>query len=272
MTRTDSTDAGSRGEAASTRRLAEQQLRLYEGVRRVVQAFSRTASSAFNLPAGLTVCCHEAPAALQVGAVSAWVHDRRSHDLVLTASSRTDGRGRGHAPAGRLRRDAVRRAAGRTPGRPWPATGPTRWRFRCAAAGERSACWCSKTSNLAARPTPTSWPASRNSAASCRRRSRTCCSSTTCSARGANSRRRSIRSRTSSRSATRTCDSSTPTGRSPRGCPPRARPHGRSPAGRSPGPRCGALARVVGHVRTAARGRERDRANWTIRSWAAASR
>jgi two-component system, NtrC family, sensor kinase len=91
MTQTDSTDDGCRGEAASARRLAEQQLRLYEGVRRVVQAFSRTASSAFNLPAGLTVCCHEAPGALQVGAVSAWVHDRRSHELVLTASSRTAG-------------------------------------------------------------------------------------------------------------------------------------------------------------------------------------
>ncbi len=70
---------------------AERQPRLYGGVLHVIRAFSRTASSAFNLPAGLTICCHEAPAALQVGGASAWVHDRRSHELVLAATSGTAG-------------------------------------------------------------------------------------------------------------------------------------------------------------------------------------
>jgi two-component system, NtrC family, sensor kinase len=63
--------------------------RTHDGARHLIQAFSRTASSAFNLPAGLTVFCHESPAALRVGGASAWVHDRRSHELVLTASSGT---------------------------------------------------------------------------------------------------------------------------------------------------------------------------------------
>jgi C4-dicarboxylate-specific signal transduction histidine kinase len=91
MTGTDSSDTNDEPAVASPGLTAEWQLRLYEGVRRVVQSFSRTASSAFNLPAGLTVCCHEVPAALPVGGASAWVHDRRSHELVLAASSRTAG-------------------------------------------------------------------------------------------------------------------------------------------------------------------------------------
>jgi signal transduction histidine kinase len=87
MTRTDSSDHDCSVAASSTDRAAVGRLRLYEGVRHVVQAFSRTASSAFNLPAGLTVCCREAPTALGVERVTAWVHDRRSHELVLTATS-----------------------------------------------------------------------------------------------------------------------------------------------------------------------------------------
>ena len=91
MTGTDSFDSLSSRTMPPEGELAERQLRLYEGVRHVAQAFSRTASSAFNLPAGLTVCCHEAPSALGVGGASAWVHDRRSHELVLAASSGTAG-------------------------------------------------------------------------------------------------------------------------------------------------------------------------------------
>jgi len=71
--------------------VAGSRLRLHEGIRQVVQAFTRTASSAFNLPAGLTVACRQAPGALGVGTATAWVHDRRSHELVLTATS--DARG-----------------------------------------------------------------------------------------------------------------------------------------------------------------------------------
>jgi two-component system, NtrC family, sensor kinase len=87
MTETDSFIARVAPGTAWPGHAAERQLRLYDGVRRVTQAFSRTASSAFNLPAGLTVCCLEAPAALRVGRATAWVHDRRSHELVLAASS-----------------------------------------------------------------------------------------------------------------------------------------------------------------------------------------
>jgi signal transduction histidine kinase len=74
---------------------AARRIRLNEGVRNLLQVFTRTASSALNLPAGLTVLCHAAPAALPVGGASAWIHDRRSHELVLTASTGTGGAAEG---------------------------------------------------------------------------------------------------------------------------------------------------------------------------------
>lgn len=70
---------------------AARRIRLNEGVRNLIQVFTRTASSALNLPAGLTVLCHAAPGALPVGGASAWMHDRRSHELVLTASTPNGG-------------------------------------------------------------------------------------------------------------------------------------------------------------------------------------
>ncbi len=91
MTTTDSAALGLPAPSASSGSAAQRQLRLCEGVRHLVQAFSRTASSAFNLPVALTVCCHETPAALNVGGASAWVHDRRTHELVLAATGGTVG-------------------------------------------------------------------------------------------------------------------------------------------------------------------------------------
>jgi signal transduction histidine kinase len=95
MTGTDSSDLPTHQPSERSGPAAERRLRLYEGVHRLVRSFSLTASSAFNLPAGLTVCCHEAPAAIGVGGASAWVHDRRSHELVLAASSGTAGMAEG---------------------------------------------------------------------------------------------------------------------------------------------------------------------------------
>jgi signal transduction histidine kinase len=96
--------------------LAERRLLLKDGVLHLLQAFSRTASSAFNLHAGLTVLCHESPAAIGVGGASVWIHDRRSHELVLAASTGTFGTAEGsrlrvdapHLPAVALREDRAR--------------------------------------------------------------------------------------------------------------------------------------------------------------------
>jgi two-component system, NtrC family, sensor kinase len=96
MTRSDSSDQfGDHGSGVDALDEAERRLRLYEGVRRIVSAFSRTASSAFNLPAGLTVCCHEAAGALAVAAATVWIHDRRSHEMVLAATSAEGGAAEG---------------------------------------------------------------------------------------------------------------------------------------------------------------------------------
>lgn len=82
----------------------------------LLQSFTRTASSAFNLPAGLAVLCHELPAALEVGGASAWLHDRRSHEVVVAASGGTaaavEGErldvGAARRPSEALREDRVR--------------------------------------------------------------------------------------------------------------------------------------------------------------------
>jgi len=50
-------------------------------------AFSRTASSALNLPAGLAVLCHATAGLFGASRVGAWLHDRRARELVLSASS-----------------------------------------------------------------------------------------------------------------------------------------------------------------------------------------
>jgi signal transduction histidine kinase len=85
MTPNDSSD-GSPSPAAVDADVAERELRLGNGVRRLLQVFSGGASSALNLPAGLAALCREAPAALGAGGASAWLHDRQSHELVLAAS------------------------------------------------------------------------------------------------------------------------------------------------------------------------------------------
>jgi two-component system, NtrC family, sensor kinase len=99
------------GRTSSARRL-----QLQEGLRRLLHAFSRTASSALNLPAALAVLCHEATGVFGARRASAWLHDRRSHELVLAASSgitpateglrlRTDS---AQAPAAALRDEGAR--------------------------------------------------------------------------------------------------------------------------------------------------------------------
>jgi C4-dicarboxylate-specific signal transduction histidine kinase len=99
----------------------ERRLQIKDAVGHLLRLFSRTASSAFNLPAGLLVLCHEAPAALGTGGASAWIHDRRSHELVLVASTGTAG----EAEGARLGADAPR----------LPALALRDVRARCAAAG-----------------------------------------------------------------------------------------------------------------------------------------
>ncbi len=116
MTPSDSSVVRSAG-ATGWRRTARR-LRLKDGVGYLLEAFSRTASSAFNLPAGLTVLCHESRAALGVGGASAWIHDRRSHELVLFASTGTAGSVEGtrlpvdapHLPSAALRGDRAKNA------------------------------------------------------------------------------------------------------------------------------------------------------------------
>jgi two-component system, NtrC family, sensor kinase len=58
-----------------------------QDVRELLLAFSRTASSALNLPAGLAVLCHSAAERFGAARVAAWLHDRRARELVLAASS-----------------------------------------------------------------------------------------------------------------------------------------------------------------------------------------
>ena len=66
-----------------------------QDLREVLQAFSRTASSAFNLPAGLAVLCRSTADTFGASRVSAWLHDRRSRELVLSASSDPSGAAEG---------------------------------------------------------------------------------------------------------------------------------------------------------------------------------
>lgn len=110
-------------------------------LRHLIQVFSSTASSAFNLPAGLTVLCHEATAVLAIGGASAWVHDRRSHELVLVATTGTAGEVEGTRigaegptlPSIALRDDRSRPTA-------WPDSGSaTRCRVSIPLRGRRRA-------------------------------------------------------------------------------------------------------------------------------------
>jgi C4-dicarboxylate-specific signal transduction histidine kinase len=86
MTASDSTVTGASSPSPEHRRTTER-LRLQDGARQLLQAFSRTASSALNLPAGLAVLCHDAVPTFGVARASAWLHDRHAQELVLAASS-----------------------------------------------------------------------------------------------------------------------------------------------------------------------------------------
>jgi len=95
---------------------AHRRLRLQEGTRRLLHGFSRAASSALNLPAGLAVWCHEATDVFGAGRASAWLHDRRSQELVLVATSGTTDVAEGtrlrtdspQLPAAAMRHDGAR--------------------------------------------------------------------------------------------------------------------------------------------------------------------
>jgi GAF domain-containing protein len=80
---------------ASTPVLAHAAERAGQDLREVLRAFSRTASSAFNLPAGLAVLCRSTADTFGAARVSAWLHDRRSRELVLSASSDPSGAAEG---------------------------------------------------------------------------------------------------------------------------------------------------------------------------------
>jgi len=96
--------------------VAERELRLGNGVRRLLQVFSGEASTALNLPAALAALCREAPAALGVGGATAWLHDRQSRELVLAASTGSPGPAEGvrlpadapEQPSVALRQDSAR--------------------------------------------------------------------------------------------------------------------------------------------------------------------
>jgi two-component system NtrC family sensor kinase len=70
-------------ERARLQREAEMQ----QEVRRLLDAFSRVASSALNLTTGLEVFCRDANRLFNAERTSIWLHDRHAHDLVLAASS-----------------------------------------------------------------------------------------------------------------------------------------------------------------------------------------
>ena len=112
------------GQAATAERPA-----LALEVRDLLQAFARTASSALNLSAGLAVLCHGAARVFATARASAWLHDRRSRELVLAAASDAAGSAEGTRvrtdsdvlPAIALRRETTVRQEtvdrGTTPGR-----------------------------------------------------------------------------------------------------------------------------------------------------------
>jgi signal transduction histidine kinase len=78
----------------------ERHPRIGGGVGRLLRAFSRAAWPALDLPAGLAAVCREAPGAVGVEGASAWMHDRRLHELVLVASAgATDTPGGARLPA-----------------------------------------------------------------------------------------------------------------------------------------------------------------------------
>jgi two-component system NtrC family sensor kinase len=60
---------------------------LQQEVRRLLDAFSRVASSALNLTTGLEVFCRDANRLFNAERTSIWLHDRQARALVLTASS-----------------------------------------------------------------------------------------------------------------------------------------------------------------------------------------
>lgn len=60
---------------------------LQQEVRRLLDAFSRIASSALNLTTGLEVFCRDADRLFNAERTSIWLHDRQARDLVLAASS-----------------------------------------------------------------------------------------------------------------------------------------------------------------------------------------
>jgi signal transduction histidine kinase len=62
-------------------------LSLRRDVRGSLEAFSQTASTSLNLAAGLAVLCHGVARGFGASSVSAWLHDRRQRELVLSATS-----------------------------------------------------------------------------------------------------------------------------------------------------------------------------------------
>jgi PAS domain S-box-containing protein len=65
----------------------QRQAELQQEVRRLLDAFSRVASSALNLVTGLEVFCRDANRLFNARRTSVWFHDRQARDVVLTASS-----------------------------------------------------------------------------------------------------------------------------------------------------------------------------------------
>jgi PAS domain S-box-containing protein len=60
---------------------------LQQDIRRLLDAFSRVASSALNLATGLEVFCRDANRLFNAERTSIWMHDRQTRDMVLAASS-----------------------------------------------------------------------------------------------------------------------------------------------------------------------------------------
>jgi C4-dicarboxylate-specific signal transduction histidine kinase len=70
-------------------------LELQRELQAVLQRFSRTVSSSFNLASGLETFCERTNRLLGAGRTSVWLHDRNAREMVLEASSDQSYLGRG---------------------------------------------------------------------------------------------------------------------------------------------------------------------------------
>ncbi len=138
MTPSDSTVSPVPPVPSGSREVTER-VQLQDAARQVLQAFSRIASSALNLPAGLAVLCHDAVPKFRVARASAWLHDRRTQELVLVASSGATASIEGarlRADSAQLPAPALRDERGRV----WPAVAPAdRARITIPLRGRRRA-------------------------------------------------------------------------------------------------------------------------------------